>query len=160
MRLYRLSNPLYAHDLRGIGAKKYGARWNSQGVPMLYTAPDPATCMIEFMVHIQNPKFFPNKQVLVELSVPETLATIKRLNSQSLPDYWDQTPGPFELKLLGDKFIEGRKHLILSVPSIPVPKSRNYLVNPLHPEFNQVSVVEITSYPFEDRLMKLIEKKC
>ncbi len=156
MKLFRLTNPLYAHDLRGIGAKKYGARWNNKGVPMLYTAPDPATCMIEFMVHIQNPKLFPNNQVLVEIEVPDTLATIKRVNSRALPDYWDQYPGPMELKLIGDKFTERRKQLILSVPCIPVPKTRNYLLNPLHNDFGQVRITEITNYPFEDRLMQLI----
>ncbi len=156
MRLYRLSNPRYAHDLRGLGAKKYGARWNSKGVAMLYTAPDPATCMIEFMVHIQDPKLFPNHQVLVEISIPETLASAKRLTTRSLPANWDAIPGPYVLKNFGDRFVESGKYLMLSVPSVPVPKARNYLLNPLHVNFKHVSVKEIRSYPFEERLMKLI----
>lgn len=156
MRLFRLSNPRYAHDIKGLGAKKYGGRWNSKGIAMLYTAPDPATCMIEFMVHIKEPRLFPNNQVLVELSVPDSLATFKRLTANSLPQNWDSTPGPITLKSLGDKFVERGKHLVLSVPSVPVPKARNYLLNPLHANFKQVSLVEITSYPFEERLMTLI----
>ena len=156
MRLYRLSNPRYAHDLKGLGAKKYGARWNSKGVAVLYTAPDPATCMVEFMVHIQDPKLFPNNQVLVEISVPDTLASITRLTTGKLPENWNRVPGPMELRNLGDRFVETGKYLILSVPSVPVPKARNYLLNPLHPNFKHVSVKEITSYPFEQRLMKLI----
>jgi len=156
MLLYRLTHPKYAQDLSGTGAKLYGARWNSKGIPALYTAADPATCMVEFMVHIAEPKLFPNHQVLVEIEVPESLATIKRVTRRVLPKGWDSTPGPLELKAFGDQFIKRKQELLLSVPSVPVPKARNYLVNPWHPHFSQLTIKSISSYPFEKRLMKII----
>lgn len=157
MLLYRLTHPKYAQDLSGTGAKLYGARWNSKGVPVLYTAADPATCMIEFMVHIANPQFFPNHQVLVEIEVPDSLAITKRVTRRVLPQGWDHTPGPLMLKTFGDQFVKRKKELLLSVPSVPVPKARNYLINPQHPHFKQLSIKSITGYPFEKRLMKIIQ---
>ena len=157
MLLYRLTHPKYAQDLSGTGAKLYGARWNSKGIPILYTAPDPATCMVEFMVHIAHPKFFPNHQVLVEIEIPDALATIKRVTRRVLPSGWDRTPGPLQLKSYGDQFVKRKQELLLSVPSVPVPKARNYLINPWHPHFNHVTVKNITAYPFEPRLMKIIQ---
>ncbi|MDO1502618.1 RES family NAD+ phosphorylase [Winogradskyella maritima] len=38
MIVYRLGKEKYKNDLSGIGAEKFGGRWNSKGVRMVYTS--------------------------------------------------------------------------------------------------------------------------
>ena len=38
MEVYRLAREKYAKKLSGVGAAKYGNRWNSKGVEIIYTA--------------------------------------------------------------------------------------------------------------------------
>lgn len=46
--LYRALNPIYARTpLSGLGADRYGGRFNPQGVAALYTSLDPATALKE-----------------------------------------------------------------------------------------------------------------
>lgn len=46
--LFRALNPVYAREpLSGRGAAIYGGRFNSRGVPALYTALDPSTALRE-----------------------------------------------------------------------------------------------------------------
>ncbi|MCG7625802.1 MULTISPECIES: RES family NAD+ phosphorylase [unclassified Epibacterium] len=46
--LYRALNPVYAREpLSGVGAARYGGRFNPKGCAALYTALDPATALRE-----------------------------------------------------------------------------------------------------------------
>ena len=38
MELYRITQEIYAGDLSGNGAKLFGGRWNSEGLPAIYAA--------------------------------------------------------------------------------------------------------------------------
>jgi len=38
MKVYRLARKKYANELSGIGAAKYGNRWNSKDIEIIYTA--------------------------------------------------------------------------------------------------------------------------
>lgn len=46
--LYRALNPVYGREPQsGLGAQRYGGRFNPKGVPALYTSLDPATALRE-----------------------------------------------------------------------------------------------------------------
>ena len=47
MITYRISNAAYSNDISGSGAKRMGARWNSKGVPLLYTAQHISLALLE-----------------------------------------------------------------------------------------------------------------
>ena len=51
MEVYRLAQARNAMDLTGKGAAAKGARWNSPGVELLYTAQNRSLAMAEIAVH-------------------------------------------------------------------------------------------------------------
>ena len=53
MIVYRISNPAYSDDISGTGAKLNGARWNSKGIPMLYTSAHISLAVLEMLVNTQ-----------------------------------------------------------------------------------------------------------
>jgi len=52
MKVYRLSRLRYAGFLSGKGAAIRGARWNSVGTEMIYTAQNRSLAMAEVVVHL------------------------------------------------------------------------------------------------------------
>jgi RES domain-containing protein len=42
----------------------------------------------------------------------------------------------------------------LSVPSVIAPDERNYLVNPLHPDFSKINFIALKPFGFYSRLKK------
>ena len=51
MIVFRLCKLEYKNDLSGNGARKFGGRWNSKGIPMIYTGETRALCSTEIAVH-------------------------------------------------------------------------------------------------------------
>jgi RES domain-containing protein len=42
---------------------------------------------------------------------------------------------------IGDEWLSRREHLFLVVPSVLCPDTRNWIMNPLHPEASEVRIV-------------------
>jgi RES domain-containing protein len=51
-----------------------------------------------------------------------------------LPDNWTASPPTRVTQALGDAWIEGKRSVVLRVPSVLVPGEFNYLINPAHPD--------------------------
>ncbi|MEJ0082357.1 MAG: RES family NAD+ phosphorylase [Puia sp.] len=51
MIVYRICKTMYAKDLNGAGARKYGGRWNQPGFECLYTSESRALALLEFTVN-------------------------------------------------------------------------------------------------------------
>lgn len=147
MIVYRLSKKRYANDLSGKGAEIAGGRWNSKGVPMLYTAQSIALCVTEIAVHIPL-GILPKDFCLIAIDLPDdNVHEIKKL-----PRNWNFFPHPHETQQVGDRFIKSAKFLALKVPSAAVQGEFNYLVNPLHKDFNKVRIIKIENFSFDKRL--------
>jgi len=43
---------------------------------------------------------------------------------------------------------------VMAVPSVIVPMSFNYLINPNHPRMNEIKVVECIPFSFDSRFFK------
>lgn len=52
MICYRFSKEEFAKDLSGYGAELSGGRWNSKGVPMLYSCVSQSLCLLEIAVRL------------------------------------------------------------------------------------------------------------
>jgi RES domain-containing protein len=151
MILYRIANCKYITNLDGMGARLYGARWNSKGIAVVYLASSRALAVLEVLVHLP-PLFTPPNFCIAEIEVPDT--SILTLDVKSLPDNWQDASSPAELKTLGNQFIKETKYLMMKVPSSVVPEEYNYLLNPWHPDITKVKIRKNHPFSFDDRLIQ------
>ena len=58
----------------------------------------------------------------------------------------------------GDNWVEEGRSLALRVPSVVIPMSYNYLINPKHPSFDSDAVTTHGAFEYEDRIARLVEE--
>lgn len=152
MLLYRIAKSKYIRDLSGEGAKRGGGRWNYKGVPLIYTADSTALATLETLIHSPL-HLIPKNRAIAILELPDSLKVTK-IESNDLPDEWWSYPAPIALAEIGNCWSQQKSTVALSVPSsvTPFAEGRNYLLNPLHPDFNQISIVSIKKYIYDSRL--------
>lgn len=150
MIVYRLSKKAYARDLSGSGAEKAGGRWNSQGLPALYTAGNRALCTVEVAVHLPL-YILPTDYYLVSLYIPDHIP-IHQLNPSQLPANWQAQPYFRSTRQLGDHFLRQASHLVMQVPSAVVQGDYNYLLNPRHPLMEKITLHAVEHFQFDGRL--------
>lgn len=150
MIVYRISKGKYKEDLSGSGAELYGGRWNNKGNKMLYTASSRALALLEVAVHVPY-GILPKDYFLITIEVPElkmetiSLKILKGTN-------WTSRPPSQLTQKMGDAFISRNKELVLKVPSIVVLQESNFLINPLHKDFDKVKVISVEPFEFDPQL--------
>lgn len=150
MIVFRLSRSKFKSDLSGKGAELAGGRWNSKGVPMLYTSESIALCTVEIAVHMPL-GIVPLDYHLVSIQLPDDVQ-IPEVKETDLPESWKSFPHGHVTQEIGDAFILSEKSLVLKVPSATVQGNFNFLVNPRHPYFNQVRILNSEPFEFDKRL--------
>jgi len=150
MRSYRLAKQNFALDLSGKGAELSGGRWNSKGVSVLYTSQSRALCLVEIAVHAPV-GIVPMNYYLTEIEIPDEIE-LCLVFEETLPPDWNTFPhSPFTQKI-GDDFVAANKYLILKVPSAVVQGDFNYLINPKHPDFGLIKIIQTEPFTFDKRL--------
>jgi RES domain-containing protein len=151
IRAWRLVKARYAATaFDGEGARLYGARWNSQGIRVAYASESVSLALLETLVHLQSLVFL-GSYALVGLRFPEEL--LETLDSSKLPANWRDYPAPLDVQGIGDRWAAGARSLALSVPSVIVPSARNFLINPMHPDFERVTIDPAEPFDFDLRLL-------
>jgi RES domain-containing protein len=110
--IYRISSSRYAVNT-GVGAARYGGRWNPVGTEVIYAAQTASLAALEVLVHYSA---LPRDQVITEIVVPESVA-ILRLEESALPEGWNQEIPTSATQQIGQKWVREGKCAILSVPS-------------------------------------------
>ncbi len=152
MKVFRLSKRKYSDSLSGKGAAKYGNRWNSKGVEIIYTSASRALAMAEVIVHL--PLFLlPKDYVIMTIEIPDNLP-ISTIEPEDIPDIWNKYPNSKITQRIGDQFIQENKYPILRVPSAVVKGDFNYLFNPYHESFKKIKIKEVSEFRFDSRLFK------
>jgi RES domain-containing protein len=148
--LWRISNYL---DLSGEGALGTSGRWHTEGRPVVYLAENPAGALLERIVHLMDrnesgvlPRFYQ----LLRISVSDEIA-IKPLTILA-PTDWRENIG--FTRQIGDTWLASLETPLARVPSVIVPHTWNYLLNPEHPDAKQVQVVEVIQERFDNRLFR------
>ncbi|EMR04470.1 RES family NAD+ phosphorylase [Cesiribacter andamanensis] len=153
MILYRFSRKEWGGDLSGRGAERFGGRWNSKGVPVIYCSESRALAMTEIIAYTP-PGLIPEGYVLNIIEAPDTPALIHTISKESLPPDWNRYPHGAATKALGDALLKAGKHLLIKAPSALVQDEHNYLINPLHEQFSAVKALEVLPFNFNERLFK------
>lgn len=151
MELYRITQERYADDLSGNGAKLFGGRWNSEGLPALYTASSRALALLEILAHTPAKMLDAKPYFLVTIFVPDAVS-ILGTDIKKLPAGWDAPDIKNPTQKAGDVFLSEKKYLLLSVPSVIVFEERNLILNPQHADFKKVKIINKRRINFDKRV--------
>ena len=152
MEAYRLSREKFAANFSGKGAALKGARWNSIGVELIYTASNRSLAMAEVAVHFSLATL-PGDYMMITIFIPDNIL-IQKLNIADLPTNWNTFPHPSTTQIIGDQFIAYNKFCILQIPSAVTQGDYNLLINPNHPDFKRIKIIAIDNFPFDKRIFK------
>ena len=150
MNLYRISSCKHAKDVSGTGAKLFGGRWNSIGVPLHYMAANRALAALEVLAN-KSTMSNDTKLCLTIFDVPDH--SVQLLEAKNLPKNWRGYPSPRILKKMGDDFVKAEQFLLMRVPSAIIIDEYNFLMNVQHPLASQIQILEVRSFEFDERLI-------
>lgn len=134
----------------GEGAAKFGGRWNSRFVPVVYASHTLSLAALEALVHLIPPFTF--RYVAVRIEFDDDL--VESVSMKTLPADWRAEPPSSSTRLIGDAWVAAARSPILAVPSILIPVETNYVINPAHPEFKRLSIAKAQPFAFDSRLIK------
>ena len=149
MIVYRFTKEIYSHDISGEGAKKWGGRWNSPGIPVIYTSYSISLSLLELLIYQSSyEEIVVNR--LMHIEVPDRAfqsisADSLKLNWQNDIDY---------CRFIGNEFLQTKKSPMLKVPSAIIPDECNILINPVHAVFGKCALNSSGIFEFDTRLFK------
>ena len=150
MIVFRLANEPYKNDISGDGASRYGGRWNSSGLKVLYTSQSISLTILESLVHLRS-DLIPASQHLLRIEVPDK--DIIEISTVKIKPGWERE---YEYtQWIGDQFITQNQGLLLRVPSVIVPEEFNLLINPINKEFKKVKLLRSDLLRLDKRLRLL-----
>ena len=177
--VYRVIRQEYAAEaFEGIGAYLAGGRFNSPRKHAVYTSESLSLAVLEKMVHLEDyqelvdqymvvaAQFDPEKVSILKLEVPshaDSLGTLSEAASgslsirntdlrESITGSWRRYPYPVATRRIGDRWIEAEASPVLRIPSAVVPREFNYLVNPRHPDMDQIEVMPPEQLTIDPRI--------
>lgn len=150
MRLWRITRRAF-QALDGEGARLFGGRWNSEGVPVVYTSSTLSLAALEYLVHVQI-EDVPADLVSLEIDVPDDVRA-EQVHTFDVPEDWNQVEDHPACAALGDAWAAEKSVLMLRVPSAIIPHEQNVLLNPRHPEMARVRVTAVREFAFDPRLL-------
>jgi RES domain-containing protein len=133
----------------GEGAAKFGGRWNSRGVRIVYVSSSKSLATLESLVHLNPPVLF--NYVAIQIRFDEALT--EKFPLSKLPADWGDEPPPPSTKRIGDTWVRERRSPILALPSRIISGEPNYLLNPAHPGFTQITFGKPEKFTFDPRLL-------
>lgn len=149
MELWRISR---FHSLSGEGGRLYAARWNSVGNPVVYLAASPAGALVEILVHLElGDDEPPPPYTLLQISTPSRL----RASTLRVPagEAWKSNLAV--TRKIGDSWLASNRSVIARFPSVILPHTYNYLLNPLHPDAKHIRITESEHFNFDPRLVRV-----
>ena len=146
MIVYRITTEQWSKSLAASG---HPARWSAKGRFVIYTAESRSLACLENLVHRSgegNNALY--KVMLIE--IPDNMK-IEIINEASLKKDWHTMDNYFYCQSLGGMWLNEPKAAVLKVPSVVIKKEHNYLINPNHPDFNDIKLLAIEDFDFDKR---------
>jgi RES domain-containing protein len=156
MKIWRICREPYAVEaFSGDGARRFGGRWNSRGVPMIYASVSLALAALELFVNLE-PGQAPEDLVYLAATLPEVEPARTQGPGDLPPGWWtdEPAPGAASPREIGDEWIRGRSSLTMKVPSVPIRAEWNVLVNPLHPRMGELRIEAPQPFIFDARMFR------
>jgi RES domain-containing protein len=137
-------------SLDGRGGLLASARWHTRGAEIVYCAPNPATAVLEVLVHagIGVPDAL-GRHRFVKIEVPDDVSRTQVDEAQLPPDWSRRLP---VTRAWGDRWLREGKTALLIARSVLVPETYNVLINPRHVDAARIVRVATFPYPLDARL--------
>lgn len=153
MFCWRIAKKKYANSaFDGEGSGRKGGRWTPKGPPAVYTAQTESLAALEQFVQLgdegQNIRF-----VCFKVEIPEEVR-IEEVNIGSLPNNWKDTPAPDALKAYGADWLTRGETAVLKVPSALISSECNFILNPLHHDFQKIIISAPEKFCYDPRMWK------
>lgn len=153
MRLWRLSGRRFARRFDGGYGLLFDGRWNSVGRAVTYAATSPSLCVLQKLVHVEDPTLLP-EVAMVAYDVPDDLS-VTTYSLEDLPVGWGRNEALTQR--LGDGWLASRVAPLLFVPSVIVPIAgsldRNVLINHAHPASARIAIAHVEPFRLDVRLL-------
>lgn len=132
---YRIGDPAGAYPIFDTkGSIAYPGRWNTAISPMLYCSEHYSTALLEKLVHGSG--VLPPNQHYIEITIPNGLS-YEVFDAAKVPDWYQ--PSGAASKQYGEAWQQQCRSVLLIVPSLVARLEKNFLINPVHPEFVQIT---------------------
>jgi len=118
---------------------------------MVYTAGSLALAALEMLAHMDAAQVR-STYLALPLTFDENLC--RRIAVDQLPPDWTLYPIPASTRDIGTAWAQSRTSPVLAVPSAVVPIETNFLLNPLHPDFEQIRSGGAEAFTYDPRLVK------
>ncbi len=153
MLVYRIVHKKYGTNLVPSGLK---GRWNSEGKNVIYASESIPVAFLESMVRRQGVGFNADFRIMI-IDIPEKTG-ISTINISDLKEGW-RDPGSYNAcQIIGDRWYDEAKTMVLKVPSAVLPESSNFVINTEFPDFHLIKLVGITDLVPDERIEEILKK--
>jgi RES domain-containing protein len=135
----------------GHGARLTGGRWNSPGLPVVYTSSSLSLATLEVLVHLEDPAVLAGLFSWLPVEIPELL--VERPEVDLLGPAWLDEGALPRTRAIGDAWLRAQRSAVLAVPSAVTPQESNYLLNPTHPRFPEILIGPACRFQPDRRLI-------
>jgi RES domain-containing protein len=153
MLLWRLSIEQFASNFDGGYGRFFDGRWNTIEHAVTYCASSPSLCVLEKLVHVEDPTILPDL-VMVTYDVPER-TEFSSIGLNELPEDWRRRERLTQQR--GDAWHGSRSTLLLKVPSAIVPLKDspdvNVMINHSHPRVTDIKIRSTEPFALDQRLL-------
>lgn len=118
---------------------------------MVYTSSSIALAVLENLVHFDPFDPPDGDSFLYSVDIPDSLG-VETVDVSLLHSDWDVFPGPDSIQEMGSEWVTSGRTAVLQVPSAIVKES-NFLLNPVHPDFPQITIGAPAIFSYDPRLI-------
>lgn len=153
MLVYRIVHKKYAGSLFAGGL---AGRWNGEGRKVLYTAENVALAYLETMYSRKGLGYNADFRIMV-IGLPPDVQ-LAEVQMGDLPDGWRDFRNYEVCQRIGNKWFDEAGSLCLKVPSAVVSANYNVVINTLHVDYKNVTLVDVLDFVPDQRLEDLIRR--
>ncbi len=151
IRAFRLCKTKYAATaFSGEGARLAGGRWNSPGMPAVYTSSTLSLATLEVLVHLEDTEVFYNSFSWIPVGIPDDAVEV--LDMSKLSVRWLSDEAGAASRASGDAWLRSNRTPALAVPSVVTPGEINYLLNPRQSRFAEIEIGQARAFEPDARI--------
>ncbi len=149
MEVFRIVHRKWSSRLMASG---YAARWNSNGMFVIYSAQNASLACLENLVH-RNGVGLDSDFMLLTIAIEDSVSRLE-INLENLPIGWSNATekGHLLCRKIGDDWLKNQQSGLLTVPSAIIANEKNILINPNHKDFEKISITIVQPFAFDKRL--------